>query len=1046
MSYLSLDQRLKRLKAWLNEYDLWTVRAAVPLAHWTLDDTPHPLGAPWPALESMVTFAHPEIAIPGDWPLDETRLELDLGGEGLVTIAGTDGSSHQFGLDPNHTRFPVPAGSLSVSAECVARLPQGVPNRDARLASARLIRIEPQLIDLVGTVTQALELAHALAGYGTDPMPHNNYHPYRKHPDHSRPHEVVEPLLSALEKTLRHLRWPTETSAYVGRIAMSAQSLEIWQLPNHLPENPVPLDEDARASVGEALDLLHTEFRALKERYPQTGTVVVSGHAHIDLAWLWPMAETRNKLRRSFSSVVELMNQYPEYRFNQSMAQYYAWLEQDDPALLARITDKVARGQWEPIGAMWVEPDVNMPTGESLVRQLLYGTRKFDALFGKQNRTAVNWLPDTFGFSPVLPQLLRLAGIEGLFTHKTNWSEKNKMETDLFWFEGLDGSRVLMHTFDNPAGGYNGLLGARAAVETWRNYGDKERVPETLVTYGHGDGGGGPDTQMLEACRQIADLPAMPAVRQVNISDWYKSLPGRLAKGDDFPVWAGELYLQYHRGTLTTQGRTKYLHRRAERTLITAEVLGGLAHLIGAEAPGSLERAWQIVLRNEFHDILPGSSIHEVYQEAEAELQQAIDIGKTQATARLQALAAATATHGAPLGILAVNPDLSPRPLRLVSAEPLAGGQKVEGGYVLADAAEVPALSAMSFSASDLAPFTGLSITTDSLENEFVRVEIGGDGTLCRVYDKRAGRECLADRGNQIWAYADRPRDFDAWDIEQDYTQSGQEVLATTAAEIVETGPHRAALRIIRRFANSTITQTIRLWSNSPRIEIRTDLDWHDRKILLKARFPLAVRAPHANFECAFGVIPRPTIRNTSFEQAQYEVAAHRFADLSEQGFGVALLNDGKYGHHAIGNELGITLLRSPVYPDLYADEGKQGFTYALLPHTGTWLDGGVLAEAEDLNQPMPAVAVSVAGGQTLRPIRLDGLPLGLGGLKPAEDGNGLILRTYEPAGGRGNARLKLPEGWALAEEVNLLEEPLGNAETGFGPFQVHSWRLVHTG
>ncbi len=1045
MSYLSVDQRLKRLQAWLNEYELWTVRAVVPLSDWTLDGAPHALGAPWPSLAGMVSFVHPEIAVPDDWPRDETRLELDLGGEGLVTVVGPDGSTHQYGLDPNHTLFPVPAGALSVSAECVARLPQGVPNRDARLATARLVRLEPQLIDLVGTVRQALELARALAGYATDPIPHENYHPYRKHPDHSRPHEVVEPMLSVLEKALRHLRWPTGTSAYVGRIAMSARSLEVWQLPEGLAENPAPLDDDARKSVGEALVLLRTGLRALQARYPQTGSVAVSGHAHIDLAWLWPIAETRNKLRRSFSSVVELMDRYPEYRFNQSTAQYYAWLEQDDPALLARITDKVAKGQWEPIGAMWVEPDVNMPTGESLVRQLLYGTRKFDALFGENARTTVNWLPDTFGFSPVLPQLLRLAGIEGVFTHKTNWSEKNKMETDLFWFEGLDGSRVLMHTFDNPGGGYNGLLGARATMETWRNYGDKEQVPETLLTYGHGDGGGGPDITMLEAYRQIADLPVMPSVRQVNISDWYKSLPGRLEHGKDFPVWSGELYLQYHRGTLTTQGRTKYLHRRAERALITAEVLGGLAHLIGAEAPKSLEAAWQTVLRNEFHDILPGSSIHEVYDQAEAELQQAIDAAREQARAELDKLAAKAATDGAPTGILAVNPDLSARPLRLISAQPLPGGQQVEDGYVLAGTAEVPPLSAASFAASELNPASGLSVAPDTIENDFVRVEIGSDGTLSRVFDKRAGRECLADRGNQIWAYADRPRDFDAWDIEQDYALSGQEVLATAPAEIVETGPHRAALRISRKFANSTIIQTMRLWSNSPRIEIKTDLDWHDRKILLKARFPLAVRAPTADFECAFGVIPRPTIRNNSFEQAQYEVAAHRFADLSEPGFGVALLNDGKYGHHAVGNELGITLLRSPVYPDLLADEGTQSFTYALLPHAGGWLEGGVLAEAEDLNQPMPVLPIGVAHGNCLSPIGLEGATLGLGGLKPAEDGNGLILRTYEPAGGRGTTALHLPEGWTLGEEVNLLEEPLGDAETGFGPFQVHSWRLVRT-
>ena len=276
---------------------------------------------------------------------------------------------------------------------------------------------------------------------------------------------------------------------------------------------------------------------------------------------------------------------------------------------------------------MWVEPDTNMPTGESFVRQLLYGIRYFDKLFGRERRTNVNWLPDCFGFSPAFPQLLRLAGLDSFFTHKTNWSERNKLPSDLFWWEGLDGSRVLMHTYDNPAGGYNGWIGPRAAVETWRNYQDKESNPESLLLFGWGDGGGGPTENMLERIGQLADFPAMPALRYVNVAEWFADIAKRAGESGNLPVWVGEIYLEYHRGTLTTQGRTKYLHRRAERALITAETLASMAALLGAPIAPSLEEHWRVLLRNQFHDIIPGSSIREVYELAEKELADVVAAG-----------------------------------------------------------------------------------------------------------------------------------------------------------------------------------------------------------------------------------------------------------------------------------------------------------------------------------------------------------------------------------------------------------------------------------
>ena len=397
--------------------------------------------------------------------------------------------------------------------------------------------------------------------------------------------------------------------------------------------------------MSSALASLVSRLKALRDRYPQTGALALTGHAHLDLAWLWPLAETRRKAIRTFSSVIGLMDRYPDFRFNQSTAQLYAFLETDDPALFTQIKERVASGQWEPIGGMWVEPDTNMPTGESLVRQLLYGQRYFERTFGR--RHTVCWLPDCFGFSPALPQILRLAGIDSFFTIKVNWSETNQMPFDLFWWQGLDGSRVLAHTFKNPAGGYNSKTDLVAVIETWRNFAGKHLNPESLLCFGHGDGGGGPTEEMLTRQHQLADFPVVPSLRSVNVTDWFASTRDQVAANPKLPTWVGEIYLELHRGTLTSQGRTKFLHRRAERALITAETISSIATLLGGPVAPSLEEHWRVLLRNQFHDILPGSSIREVYEQTEAELAEVIAAGATVVDDQLSAIADMLATYRA---------------------------------------------------------------------------------------------------------------------------------------------------------------------------------------------------------------------------------------------------------------------------------------------------------------------------------------------------------------------------------------------------------------
>ncbi len=1032
-SNLPLEMRLRRMAKRLEELECWLVRESEPLDNWTLSGLPVAKGHRWQDHGTPLPFAHPLVTVPAHWPLSETRLHLWLGGEGLVRLVGDQ--THSFGLNPPHKDLLPRERRFRIEADCVARLPQGVPNYDAAVGRTELVWVEVDLDDFIRLLRQVAEMVRALGGHEVEPWPVPNYFPNRKHPAHNDPHPACKPIMDLAEAAFHLLDWPTETQAYLRRILPSRETQSIWVAPP-LTGSLEPLSDKTRASIVTARDSLRNGLKALQTRFPQEGAIAATGHAHIDLAWLWPMAETRRKAQRTFHTTLQYMDQFPEFQFNHSTAQLYDFVGQDDPALLAAITDKVKSGQWEPIGAMWVEPDTNMPSGESLVRQLLYGIRYFDRQFG--TRSTVLWLPDVFGFSPVLPQLLRQVGMTSVFTIKTNWSERNKLPHDLFNWQGLDGSEVVFHTFENTADGYNAEMGPRATLGTWGNYQDKELHPESLLCYGHGDGGGGPTEDYILRLRQMQDFPLVPKITHVNVSDWFETIPSRLTA--PLPKWVGEIYLEYHRGTLTTQSRTKYLHRRAERALVTAEVLSALATLRGAPIPATLEPEWHILLRNEFHDILPGSSIREVYEVAEAELSQVVAAGHVR-----QAQAMATLAAGFPsgdgAGVVVVNPDLSPRPLRLM-ADALPGGQTVEGGQVLASPVMLGGLSVTACRSASLPVPSGLSVSPLRLENDLIKVRLNTDGTLASLWDKRAARECLSGRGNQIWAFVDKPRFFDAWDIEEDYEANGQELLAISSAKVVESGPHRVAVRIERRFGASTVTQTLRLWANSPRLEFKTDIDWHDRRVLLKSRTPLAIHADHATFECACGVIRRPTHRNTPWDAVKYEVAGHRFADLSENGVGVALLNDGKYGHDVNDNVLGLSLLRAPVFPDLFADEGKQSFTYALLPHQGDWFEGGVLAEAEDLNQPLLVAQAKLAKDESWAPLGFTDRPLALSALKPAEEGHGLILRLYEPSGGSSAPQITPPVGWTIAGQVNLLEEPV-EGELTFAPFQIRSLLLV---
>ena len=999
----------------MDELEKWRECAWCDLTGWLFDGEPIALGARWPRSDGTLRLELPRARVPDGWPLAATRLEIAPGGESLLRIDYGD-TTEAFGVDPWHQRFPLKRREFRLELESEARLPFGRHNPEPSLETARLSRADLELERLLRGLRLVTAAGSTLVG------------------------DEAVLLLAAAERVLEHLAWPTETDSYLRRALGPARP------PSSATQ---PLPQPVRDSIRAARALLDEELARQRLLHPPRGRLALAGHGHVDLAWLWPLEETRRKIQRTFHTAAGLLERYPEMTFTQSSAELYELAREVDPALFVRVRELVAEGCWEPVGGMWVEPDLNMTAGESIVRQILLGQRWFERELGRRHRVA--WLPDCFGFSPGLPQLLLGAGMDAFFTTKLTWSETNRFPYDLYWWEGLDGSRVLAHSFDNDAlspsealGGYNGDPSPNALLSVWCNFRGRFVHPESLFTIGYGDGGGGPSADMVEDVRELAGFPALPEAAFSRVDAFF----GRLrqsAEAASLPVWVGELYLELHRGTLTTQGRTKRLHRRAERDLVAAEVAGSLAELLGASRPDvDLGRAWRLLLRNQFHDILPGSSIGEVYVRADEELAAVVDAAGRATRDALERVAAAIAPPGDHPAALVVNPDLAARPLRLVLSEPLPGAQAVADGWAFTGPTPVAGLEGVVLIGAD-EPAAGAVAEGRFLENPFLRVELDADGRLASVFDRRAGREVLDGQGNQLWVYVDKPRNWDAWDVDADYAQQCEPLGQPESVEVTERGPHRASIRLRWRHRASTITQSLRLWRNSPRLEFATELDWHDRRLLLKARFPLAVRSASATFETAFGVVERSTHRNTSWDQARFEVAGHRFADLSEPGYGVALLNDGRYGHHAVGNELGLSLLRSPVQPDPRADEGPHEFTYALLPHSGRWLEGGVLMEAEDLNRPLLQVACRAGGPLRWQPLAVEGLPLGLAALKPAEDGAGLVLRLYEPQGARGRVRLVLPEGWRASDELNLLEDRIGDPDLAVRPFQVRTYRLVQS-
>jgi alpha-mannosidase len=770
--------------------------------------------------------------------------------------------------------------------------------------------------------------------------------------------------------------------------------------------------DDVAGTAGEGRVALS---RALDRRGdPDAHRISAVGHAHIDTAWLWPLREAARKCARSFANAVSLMEEYPEFEFAAPAARHLAWVEERWPTLFERIRERVATGQFRPVGGMWVEADCNVPSGESLVRQIVHGQRWYSSRFGQE--CTEMWLPDGFGFPATLPQIMAEAGMGWFVTQKLSWNEVNRFPHHTFWWQGLDGTRVRAHF--PPANTYNGDM---SVPELLRADGCG---PRSLYPFGHGDGGGGPTREMIEAARRVTDVAGVPRVALESQCDFFAAVE---TDPSPLPVWVGDLYLEKHRGTFTSQAAVKLGNRRGELALAAAELWSAVRPCGGPWPADELDRVWKLLLVNQFHDILPGSSIHWVYEETAADHAEVRSVADRLSADAMAAIAAEVDTGGATEPAVVFNPTPYCR------REPY--GAVPAMGYAVVDRASPPAPGAVESGPGWMA-------------NGILRVEWDDAGRLTSVYDIEHDRQVLHDGrpANVFHLHHDRPREYDAWDVDRSYLDDYEELDNPVEVEVVGAG----AVRFRRRFgAASSLGQTVVLTAGSRRLDFVTDVDWHERHRFLKVAFPVAVHADRATFEVQFGHVSRPTHENTPWEQARFEVCAHRWADVSEAGYGVALLNDCKYGYDVRGDVLRLSLLRAPTAPDPECDQGRHRFTYALLPHAGDPFAGGVLEAASALNTPLTVLPVDVHPGP-LPPsqsfVSVDDPGFVVVAVKRADDGSGdVVVRGYEAYGGRRRVRLRLAMPFDAAYRTDLLERLRGPVPVDDGAvcLTVRSFELV---
>lgn len=871
--------------------------------------------------------------------------------------------------------------------------------------------------------------------------------------------EKVDDLFFMTRVILETLKVLNEFDPVVPQLRMAldkAYKLIDWSYPG---------SEAFYESVHAADDLLNELIDSMDKN--SLVKVKCVGHTHIDVAWLWRLKHTREKCARSFSTVLRLMDQYPEYTFLQTQPQLYEYIKEDYPEMFEKIKAKVKEGNWEADGGMWVEADCNLTSGESLTRQILVGGKFFREELGQEIKYL--WLPDVFGYSWALPQILKKSGIPMFMTTKISWNQYNRMPHDTFKWRGMDGSEVLTHFITAPEPWsqpgswfytYNGHLTPKIVKGVYDAYSDKNLTDELLISFGYGDGGGGVNRDMLEYRRRVDKMPGLPSLKTSKAADYFKDLREKVENTDEYVhTWDGELYLEYHRGTYTSQAYNKKMNRYLENYYRNVEWLTAMDAInkgdIKEAKQDELTEGWKIILTHQFHDIIPGSSINEVYKDSHVNYEKAEAIAKEiEQSVFTNIMGAEESTWTV---INNTNWERSDYAHIVTEAKGqfvdetgnVLKAQEAHNGYVV----YVDNIPAMGWKVIKLVDNTSNSVENNTnvftfadgiIETPFYHVELNEAGHMTSLVDKKADRQVLAKgaKANVIQMFEDKPLAHEAWDIDIYYQEKMREVTDLTRMEVTEKGPLHMVIRLEWNYMNTKIKQDMTFYVEDKRIDFKTWVDFRERKQLMKVTFPVDIRSTYATYDVQYGNVQRPTHWNTSWDWARFETVAHKWVDLSERNYGVSLMNDCKYGHDIKNNVIRLTLLKSATHPDTEQDQGEHEFTYSLLPHEGSWVDADTEIRAYYLNNPLK-VEAGKAKEDAYSFLNIDNKYIEVDAVKRSEDGKTLVIRCHEYTGGKQKATITLDakvKGW---QESNLMEKPEGDHFTSetitleFGPYEV---------
>lgn len=756
----------------------------------------------------------------------------------------------------------------------------------------------------------------------------------------------------------------------------------------------------------------------------QPETVICIGHTHIDCAWVWTLKQTREKVQRSFCTVLDLMKKYPEYKFMSSQAHLYRDLKEEAPEKFEEIKKRIAEGRWECEGAMWVEADCNLSSGESLVRQVLYGKRFFKNEFGVESR--VLWLPDVFGYSAALPQILKKSGVDWFVTSKISWNDTNTMPYDTFAWHGIDGTAINTHflTAQNYKGGwqrgcdYNGCTYPNMIKGARYRYQQKLLTSEAIDTFGFGDGGGGPTIEYLEYYRrQEKGIPGIPNAKMEFAGDFLRRLEGAIEGNKNLPKWKGELYLEFHRGTYTSVAKNKRNNRKSEFMYLDAEMLGTLGkELLGKEfGKSELHRGWEMILSNQFHDIIPGSSIDEVYDQSDKDYAWLQAIADEQINSVREEIASKVDARE---GYVVFNPH---------SFEG-EGVVKIDGKSALVSGIAPKGYSCVkSYKATN-----SIIVTFGCVETNVLKVKFDQSWNIISIYDKLNERELLkaGGLGNALRAYEDYPDSYDCWEWQAYETDKYKVISEVSSVDIIDDGA-RLGIKIVRPFMKSTITQTIWFYDDLLQIDFDNDIDWHQNSIMLKTAFDVDIHTDKATYDIQFGSIERPTHMNTSWDAAKFEVCAHKWADISEGGYGVSLINDCKYGHDIHDSVIILSLIKCGIHPSKRSDHGRHIFTYSLCPHANAFAGCDTIKKSYYINYPMVALKAtgngSVPSSYSLIKLSADNVICET--IKEAEDTLDTVIRLYECRNIRSRVQVEIGFEASKCYACDLLENELYELE-----------------